>query len=90
MDLPSGGVEYHASGMYDRSVNGDTRKPMKVLGGSLLPPWERFNRLQRSAAVLLRGRLGPKGVFRFKSFEEFDQWKAKHQGHSLEPHSNPT
>ena len=60
---------------------------MKVLGGSLPPLWERFNRLQRSAGVLLRGKLGPKGVFRFKSFEEFEEWKAKHQGRSLEPHS---
>ena len=50
---------------------------MKVLGGqNLPPPGERFDRLQRTAGKLL-GITGvcPKGVFRFKTFEEFDEWK---------------
>jgi hypothetical protein len=48
---------------------------MKVLGGRVAPYWERFNRLQRSANTLLAGRLGPKGVHRFKTHEEYEAWK---------------
>ena len=49
---------------------------MKVLGGKNLPPyWARFDRLQRTADKLRGGVRHPKGVFRFKSFEEFETWK---------------
>jgi len=49
---------------------------MKVLGGRNLPPhWKRFDRLQATAHKLLGNTKRPKGVFRFKSFEEFEQWK---------------
>jgi len=52
------------------------QRGIKVVGGRNLPSyWERFNRLQRNAHVLLRTPISPKGVFRFKSFEEFEQWK---------------
>lgn len=51
---------------------------MKVLGGRLAPYWERFDRLQRTAAHLLGDRLGPKGVFRFKSHEDLEKWKTTH------------
>jgi len=49
---------------------------MKVVGGKNLPShWERFDRLQRTAQVLLGRPVSPKGVFRFKTFEEFNEWK---------------
>lgn len=51
---------------------------MKVVGGRNLPPAdERFDRLQRTAHQLLGCGVSPKGVFRFKTFEEFDAWKMK-------------
>ena len=37
--------------------------------------WERFDRLQRTANL----PAGPRGVFRFKTFEEFNEWKEKHK-----------
>ncbi len=52
---------------------------MKVLGGKNLPPyWERFDCLQRTAHKLGALAGHPRGVFRFKSFEEFNEWKEKH------------
>lgn len=63
----------------DSGVSEDPReKPqtMKVVGGrNPLPFWERFNRLQRTAGLVLGRPLGPKGVFRFKTHEEYDEWK---------------
>lgn len=51
---------------------------MKVVGGRNLPSAdERFDRLQRTAHQLLGCGVSPKGVFRFKTFEEFDAWKMK-------------
>lgn len=51
-------------------------KKMKVVGARNLPPfWERFDRLQRTAHLLLGRGVCPKGVFRFKTFEEFEEWK---------------
>jgi hypothetical protein len=53
---------------------------MKVVGGRNLPPfWERFNRLQRTAHLLLGKGVSPKGVFRFKTFEEFEEWKERYR-----------
>jgi hypothetical protein len=49
---------------------------VKILGRLRPTPWERFARLQRTSAKLLRGRGQPKGVFRFASHEECDQWTA--------------
>lgn len=55
-------------------------KKMKVVGGKNLPPyWERFNRLQRTSHLLLGKGVSPKGVFRFKSFEEFEEWKERYR-----------
>jgi hypothetical protein len=49
---------------------------MKILGGRNMPsPGERFDRLQRTARQLAGGPICPKGVFRFKTFEEFNEWK---------------
>lgn len=49
--------------------------------------WERFNRLQKEAAVLLAGRRHPGGVFRFKTYQELDAWNRQI---SLQPHAVPT
>jgi hypothetical protein len=53
---------------------------MKVIGGKNLPPfWERFSRLQRTAHLLFGRGVSPKGVFRFKGFEEFEEWKEQYR-----------
>jgi hypothetical protein len=52
------------------------KKGMKLVGGRNLPSfWERFDRLQRTTHLLFGRSVSPKGVFRFKSFEEFEEWK---------------
>ena len=49
---------------------------MKILGGKNLPPfWERFDRLQRTARKLGAMKFCPRGVFRFESYEAFEEWK---------------
>ena len=54
------------------------KQAMKIVGGRNLPPlWERFDRLQRTAQLLLGRSICPKGVFRFKTFQEFEEWKSK-------------
>jgi hypothetical protein len=50
--------------------------PIKVLGQLHKTPWQRFARLQRTAAQLARGRGQPKGVFRFSSNEACNAWTA--------------
>ena len=56
------------------------KKSMKVVGGQTPRPlWERFNRLQRRSQLVLGKPVSPKGVFRFRSFEEFDEWKKRYQ-----------
>ena len=63
----------------DAVTEGPSEKPqtMKVVGGrNSRPFWERFNRLQRTANLLLGPKgICPKGVFRFKTHEEFEEWK---------------
>ena len=56
-------------------------KGMKIVGGRNLPPpfWERFSRLQQTSHLLLGRGVGPRGVFRFKSFEEFEEWKDRYR-----------
>ncbi|MDP3068643.1 MAG: hypothetical protein Q8N18_00055 [Opitutaceae bacterium] len=48
----------------------------KVIGQLRKTPWQRFARLQRTAARLAQGRGQPKGVFRFASHEECAAWTA--------------
>jgi hypothetical protein len=56
------------------------KQAMKIVGGRNLPPfWERFNRLQRTTNLLFGRSVSPKGVFRFKSFEEFEEWKQQYR-----------
>jgi len=51
---------------------------MKIVGGRNLPAfWDRFDRLQRTAHLLLGRGICPKGVFRFKTFQEFEEWKKR-------------
>jgi hypothetical protein len=49
---------------------------IKVLGELNKTPWERFARLQRTAARLAHGRGQPKGVFRFATHEACAAWTA--------------
>ena len=49
---------------------------MKVLGQLQKTPWDRFVRLQQTAARLARGRGQPKGVFKFASHEACTTWTA--------------
>jgi hypothetical protein len=51
-------------------------QPIKILGQLHKTPWQRFARLQRTAAQLARGRGQPKGVFRFSSNEACSAWTA--------------
>jgi hypothetical protein len=62
-------------------------KTMKVVGGANLPPyWERFDRLQRTANLLLGRPVSPRGIFRFKTYEEFEEWKRRiHLEHRNKP-----
>ena len=54
------------------------KQAMKIVGGRNLPAfWDRFDRLQRTANLLLGRGICPKGVFRFKTFQEFEEWKNK-------------
>ncbi len=41
------------------------------------PHWDRFNRLQANAELVAGIARHPKGVFRFKTWEEFNEWKMK-------------
>jgi len=36
--------------------------------------WERFNRLQQNAALVLGDRRHPRGAFKFKTYEEHEDW----------------
>jgi hypothetical protein len=49
---------------------------IKVIGQLEKTPWQRFARLQRTAARLAQGRGQPKGVFRFASNEACTAWTA--------------
>ena len=49
---------------------------VKVIGQLHKTPWERFARLQRTAARLAQGRGQPKGVFRFATNEACTTWTA--------------
>jgi hypothetical protein len=64
------------------------KQAMKIVGGRNLPAfWDRFDRLQRTANLLLPRGICPKGVFRFKTFQEFEEWKNKLR---LEPPNKAT
>lgn len=51
-------------------------REIKVVGQLHQTPWQRFARLQRTAAKLARGRGQPKGVYKFASNEACDSWTA--------------
>ena len=58
--------------MSDVKLKGD----LKILGGKNERSYqERFDRLQRRAHLLLGRGVCPKGVFRFRTYEEFEEWK---------------
>lgn len=49
---------------------------IKILGQLSKKPWQRFARLQRTAARLAQGRGQPKGVFKFAIHEACTTWTA--------------
>jgi hypothetical protein len=54
--------------------------PMKIVGGKRPHSvWERFARLQRSAQQFYTGGRCPRGVFRFKTWEEFEEWQTNYR-----------
>ena len=56
------------------------QKGIRIVGGkNFLPKWERFARLQKNANAVAGGIPEPKGVHRFKTWEEFNEWKMKYQ-----------
>lgn len=52
------------------------KQETKTIGKLHRTPWQRFARLQRTAAQLARGRGQPKGVFRFSSNDACATWTA--------------
>ena len=50
------------------------KQAIKTIGTLQKTPWQRFARLQRTAAQLARGRAQPKGVFKFASHEACSAW----------------
>ena len=55
-------------------------KGIRGLGGKNLPPVaERFDRPQKMAQTLAGGRREPRGVLRFKTWEEFNAWQSRYQ-----------
>ena len=52
------------------------KQGIKTIGTLQKTPWQRFARLQRTAAQLARGRGQPKGVFKFASNEACTAWTA--------------
>lgn len=71
-------MHYHRP-MNELIESGDPRA--KVVGKRCPPAagneadWEQFNKLQKNFHRLWGGLPFPKGVHRFKTFEEFDEWK---------------
>jgi hypothetical protein len=62
---------------------------IRVVGGKYLRPyWDRFNRLQASAELVRGGARPPKGVFRFKTWAEFNEWKMSYRT-QVEPEKKP-
>jgi len=58
----------------------DKRLPMKIVGRQGKPKADvvAIDGMQRAANVLRQGKpFMPKGVFRFKSYKEADEWKLK-------------
>jgi hypothetical protein len=41
--------------------------------------WEEFDRIQRAAQAVLQRPISPKGVFRFRTHAEFEEWKKIHE-----------
>ena len=39
--------------------------------------WERFNQMQRGGQVMHGDQPHPRGVFRFKTWKEFNEWKSR-------------
>ena len=58
------------------TIAGVKTMDMKVVGQLRKTPWQRFVRLQATAALLAKGKGQPKGVYRFSSHEECAQWTA--------------
>ncbi len=57
-----------------------SEKGVRVVGGkNVRPARERFDRLQKTAGMLSGGLREPRGVHRFKSWEEFNEWKMSFQ-----------
>jgi hypothetical protein len=53
------------------------KENMKVVGGRNMGSlWDRFDRLQRTAYLVLPQAARPrKGVFAFRNHEDYEQWK---------------
>ncbi|MBN8247122.1 MAG: hypothetical protein J0L84_06725 [Verrucomicrobia bacterium] len=63
------------------------KKPTRSVGRLTGTIWQRFNRLQGEAALLLGSRRHPGGVFRFKTYQELEAWNRQV---SLQPREAPT
>ena len=66
------------------------KQAIKTIGTLQKTPWQRFARLQRTAAQLARGRGQPKAVFKFASHEACTAWTANRTRNGKEPAFRPT
>ena len=58
----------------------DSEERIRVVGSrKRRSHWERFNRLQAMADLIVGGKPHPKGVFRFKSWDQFNEWKLSYR-----------
>lgn len=73
-----------------RRVQRDMTQSIRVVGGKYPRPyWDRFDRLQASAELVRGGARPPKGVFRFKTWTEFNEWKMKYRMQAEIPPTSP-
>ncbi len=72
---PAPGTALDPSGR-SREFEPVEKQGIKTIGTLQKTPWQRFARLQRTAAQLARGRGQPKGVFKFASNEACTAWTA--------------
>ncbi|CAN5398951.1 hypothetical protein BH20VER3_BH20VER3_10800 [soil metagenome] len=61
-------------------------KSVRIVGGKNVRSFrDRFDRLQRTAQMLSGGVREPRGVYRFQSWEEFNEWKMSYQIQAASP-----
>ena len=64
----------------------ESEERIRVVGGhKTRDVWERFDRLQSTVDLIIGGKPHPKGVFRFKTWDEFNEWKRSYRIRAANP-----